>query len=407
MRIGLFVPFFPQRSETFVIDQITDLLEAGHDVRIFCLSGAVTGRDHPSVLEHDLLARTVPLMSPDRHRRDKVLRLVGRAIGYFPRSLGPLKHLHRSDLGRGMKIPSAAAAMGVLAETRSPPLRFDVLQVHFGPMGIVVDALREMGLVAGPMVVTFHGSDVSAWPRNDPERYRGLLDRADALTANSSFLRDRLITLGADPERTIRLPMGVDPEEFPYRAPPGGPPRFLTVGRLSEEKGVEHAVRAMAILRDRDRVFSYTVIGGGPLRSELEALTQSLGLEDRVYIRGPQPRAVVAAAMADHHVFVQPGVVAETGAVEAQGLVLAEAQSAGLPVVASDVGGIPETVGEGAGRLVPPGDPRSLAGALEAMVEDRDAWAEMGAAGRRHVEAEYDRRDLTARLVGLYEDLSR
>ena len=402
MRIGLFTPFFPQRSETFVIDQAADLLDAGHEVRIYCLSGAVTGRDHPAVLQYDLLDRTVALMSPDRHRRDKVLRLVARAVGYFPRSLFRLRHLRRKDLGRGMTIPAAAAAMGVLAETRPPPLTFDVLQVHFGPMGIVVDALREMGLVTGPMIVTFHGSDVSAWPREDPDRYRGLFERAEAVTANSAFLRDRLLTLGASPERTVRLPMGVDLDEFPYRPPPGGPPRFLTVGRLSEEKGVENAVRAMALLRNRGRIFSYTIIGGGPLRSHIETLTRELDIDDWVHVRGPQPRSVVAAAMADHHILVQPGVEAESGAVEAQGLVLVEAQSTGLPVVASDIGGIPETVGPGAGRLVRPGDPESLADALDAMLRERDRWAEMGEAGRRHVEQEFDRETLLEQLVAIY-----
>ncbi|MDX1674676.1 MAG: glycosyltransferase, partial [Longimicrobiales bacterium] len=309
-------------------------------------------------------------------------------------------------LGRGMKIPSAAAAMGVLAETRKPPLELDVLQVHFGPMGVVVDALREMELVAGPMVVTFHGSDVSAWRRADPGRYDGLFARVDAITANSSFLRDRLLGLGAPGDRIIRLPMGVDLTEFAVRPPPGGPPRFLTVGRLSEEKGIEHALRAMALLRDRGRIFSYTIIGGGPLRSELESLARSLELEDRVHIRGPQPRGTVVAAMADHHILVQPGVEAASGAVEAQGLVLAEAQATGMPVVASDVGGIPETVGPGAGRLVPPGDPESLADALDALLRERDRWGEIGEAGRRHAEREFDRRALRDRLVDLYGELS-
>lgn len=405
MRIGVFTPFFPQRSETFVIDQIADLMEAGHEVRIFCLSGARTGRDHPAVLEHDLLDRVVHLMSPDRHRRDKILRAAGRAIRYLPGSVLRLRHLRDEDIGRGMKVPAAAAAMGLLAEVPSPPLGLDVLQVHFGPMGIVVDALREMGVVAGPMVVSFHGSDVSAWPRGDPDRYRGLFARADALTANSRFLRDRLLGLGAAAERTSLIPMGVDLETFSYRVPPGGPPRFLSVGRLSREKGVEHAVRAMGVLRDRGRVFSYTIIGDGPLRPEIEALTRSLKIDDRVRVRGAEPRDVVVAAMADHHVFVQPSIRAESGAVEAQGLALVEAQATGMPVVASAVGGIPETVGEGAGRLVPAGDPVALADALDELLSERDSWSDMGAAGRRHVERSFDRRAITGTLTRLYASL--
>lgn len=403
MRIGLFVPFFPQRSETFVIDQAADLLVRDHDVRIYCLGGARTGRDHPRVRQHHLLARTRWLMTPHRHRHDKVLRAAARAARHFPRSVSPLLALRRRDVGRGMKIPSAAAAMGVLAG--SHPLRFDVIQAHFGHMAIVVDALREMGLVAGPLVATFHGSDVSAWGRSDPDRYRGLFDRVDAVTANSCFLRDRLLSRGAPPARTTRLPIGVDPDRFRKQPLPDGPPRFITVARLSEEKDVATAVRAMAILRDRGRRFRYTVIGDGPRRGEIEAVVRELRLDDRVDFRGPVPHHGVVDALAGHHVFVLPGVEADSGAVEAQGLVLVEAQAVGRPVVAAAVGGVPETVGEGAGRLVEPGDSMALADGLDAVLGERMRWSEMGAAGRRHVEMRFDRRRLNDQLVELYRSV--
>lgn len=407
MRIGLFVPFFPQRSETFVVDQVVDLLERGHDVRIFCLSGARSGRDHPRLREHHLLDRTVCLMSPDRHRRDKVARALCRAIRRFPRSIPPLLHLRRADVGRGMKVPSAAAAMGILSQTWQAPLTFDVLQVHFGPMGIVVDALREMRLVAGPVVVAFHGSDASAWHRDDPDRYRPLFDRVDAMTANSRFLRDRLLKLGAPGPRTTILPMGVDLDRFRPSPLPGGPPRFLTVARLSEEKGVDVAVRAVAELRTRGRVFSYTVIGAGPQRRSLEGLARELEVEDLVDFRGAVPADEVVEALASHHVFVLPAMEAASGSLEAQGLVLAEAQAAGRPVVASEVGGIPESVGSGAGHLVPPGDPVALADGLDALLADRPRWAQVGQAGRRHAEAWFDRQALTDRLMELYRVISR
>ena len=406
LRIGFFVPFFPQRSETFVIDQAADFLEAGHDVEIFCLSGARSGRGHPAVAEHGLMDRTRALMSPDRYRRDKVLRAAYRAVRHFPRSLGPLRMVLRPDIGRGMPVATTAAAMGVLSHARRTPLEFDVLQVHFGPMGTVVDALREMGLVQGPMVVSFHGSDASTALRADPDRYAPLFDRAEAFTVNSSFLLDRLAAMGAPRERTVRIPMGVDPDRFVARPAPGGPPRFLTVARLSAEKDVATAVRAMAVLKDRGRIVRYTVLGGGPLRRELMELAESLEVEDRIDFRGPVAHDAVLEALATHHVFVLPGVEAPSGAVEAQGLALVEAQAAGLPVVASAVGGIPETVGEGAGRLVPPGDPEALADALDATLRERPDWDAIGERGRRHVLEEFDRRALSRRLVDLYRTLA-
>ena len=103
-------------------------------------------------------------------------------------------------------------------------------------------------------------------------------------------------------------------------------------------------------------------MGDGPERSAYEALTASLGLSDRVVFHGTRPRAEVARLMREADLLVQPS------ASETLSCVVLEAQVSGLPVVASDVGGIPEVVGGGAGLLVPPGDPAALAAAIEAVL---------------------------------------
>lgn len=406
MRIGLFVPFFPQLSETFVIDQAAILVERGHDLTVFCLAGGVSGHDHPALAQHGMLAGTRTLMSPDKYRRDKLLRAGYRVVRYFPESVRRLRPLAREDVGRGLKITAGAAAVGILAQPGPRPLTFDVIQVHFGTMAVVADALREMGLLRGPIVATFHGSDVSVVARTDPRRYEAVFRRAERLTANSAFLRDRLLALGAPADRTIRLPTGVDLSRFLPRHPlPDGPPRFLTVARLSEEKGLAGALHAMAALRSRSVAFRYTIIGDGPLRNELEHLTGSLGIQDFVEFRGPVPHAAVAEALASHHIFLLPAVEAPSGAVEAQGRVLMEAQAAGLPVVATTVGGIPETVGPGAGRLVPPHEAGALAEALLLLIDKRQSWEDMGRAGRLHVEEHFDLRRIGRRLEAIYESL--
>lgn len=406
MRIGLFVPFFPQLSETFVIDQAAVLVDRGHDLSVFCLAGGVSGYDHPVLEQYGILAKRRILMSAEKFRRDKLLRASFRFGRHFPESMRRLRPLLRQDIGRGLKIAAGAAAMGVLAHPEPWPWTFDVIQVHFGHMAVVADALREMGLIRGPLVATFHGSDVSVVARTDPRRYGGVFRRAERLTANSAFLRDRLLALGAPADRTTQLPTGVDLSRFRLRHPlPDGPPRFLTVARLSEEKGVAVALHAMAALRSRGVPFRYTVVGEGPLHDELERLTGSLGIQGSVEFLGPLPQDGVLDALASHHVFLLPAVEASSGAVEAQGRVLMEAQATGLPVVATSVGGIPETVGPGAGRLVPPRDSEALTEALIELVEQRPAWEDMGRAGRLHVEEHFDLQRIGQRLEAIYESL--
>lgn len=404
MRIGLFVPFFPQLSETFVIDQAASLVQSGHELEIVCLSGGDPAMGHPALEAHGLLGRMRTLMGPDKHRHDKLIRAGLRAIRHLPASARVLAGLVRQEAGRGMKVPAGASAMAVLAGRA--PWRFDLIQVHYGTMGLVVDALRELGLVEGPMVVTFHGSDVSVAMAAAPDNYLGFFDRAERLTANSTFLRDRLIALGAPPQRTVRIPVGVDLSTIRTRTPePGGAARLLTVGRLSEEKGVQYGLRALALLRDRGLDFRYTVIGDGPRRTELEQLVAALALDRHVHMAGPCSHPRVLDALASHDIFLLPGVEAASGSVEAQGRVLVEAQAARLPVVASAVGGIPETVGDGAGILVPPGDPEALADALDGLIRTPGTWPDMGRLGRRHVEARFDQRQIHARLEALYRSL--
>ncbi|MEJ2504104.1 MAG: glycosyltransferase, partial [Gemmatimonadota bacterium] len=350
--------------------------------------------------------RCLTRMGPSQHSRDKTLRAVGRAVRHLPRSARILATLARRGLGRGMRVPSAASAMAVLASQKSP-WRFDVLQVHYGPMGIVVDALREHGLVVGPMVVTFHGSDVSVWPRGRRRPYASLFERAERFTANSEFLRQRLVRLGAPAARTRLLPVGIDVAAVPARSDdPSSPARLITVGRLAEEKGIEQALRALAVLRDRGRGFRYTVIGGGPLGAALERLTATLRLEKQVDFLGPLPHGRVLETLSAQDIFLLPGVESSTGAVEAQGRVLVEAQAAGLAIVASRVGGVPETVGDGAGVLVSPGDVAALADAIEHLLDDPPRLAAMGRRGRAHVERRYAKAHLLDRLQQIYFELA-
>lgn len=406
MRVGFFVPFFPQLSETFVIEQAGKLAASGHDLKIFCLSGGSRSLKHPALEAHDLIGRTRTLMGPHKHGRDKVVRAARRTLRQLPRSGRVLARLIRQDAGRGMKVPVWASAMAVLAGP-SAPWRFDIMQVHYGPMGLVVDALRELGLVEGPMVVTFHGSDVSVAVRDAPQHYQGLFQRAERLTANSTFLRDRLLALGAPPDRTLRLPVGVELSTIrPREAAPGSQARLITVGRLAEEKGLEVALRALSLLRYRGADFRYTIIGDGPRRKALTQLVSELDLEDRVELAGARPHARVLTALAEHDIFVMPGIEAATGSVEAQGRALVEAQAARLPVVASAIGGIPETVGAGGGLLVPPGDPGALADALSSLIRSPGRWPDMGSRGRAHVEAGFDQREIHARLEALYHALA-
>jgi colanic acid/amylovoran biosynthesis glycosyltransferase len=175
---------------------------------------------------------------------------------------------------------------------------------------------------------------------------------------------------------------------------------------LVEKKGVEYTIRAVARVRESHPEIRCDVIGDGPLRRQLGELIRSLHLEPHITLHGAREREFVQRKMNEAHLFVLASVTAEDGDVEGQGLALQEAQASGLPVVATDHDGFPESIApDRSGLLVPERDVDALADRLLYLVRHPAVWPEMGQAGRKHVEDHYDAGSLNLRLVEIYEHL--
>ena len=176
------------------------------------------------------------------------------------------------------------------------------------------------------------------------------------------------VTLGLAPrEKYAVIPNGVDPAPFaalPARAEArralGLPPEaflVVTVGRLSPEKGQDVLLEALAATHIADRSIQAVLVGDGPMRAALEARAAQADLKGRVHFLGLRKDVPTCLAAAD--LYVLPSRY------EAQGMVVVEAMMAGLPIVASRVGGVPGVLEDGVtGLLVPPADPAALASAL-------------------------------------------
>jgi glycosyltransferase involved in cell wall biosynthesis len=173
----------------------------------------------------------------------------------------------------------------------------------------------------------------------------------------------------------------------------------LYVGRLIRIKGVEYLIRALPPVVDAHPTARLVVVGEGEERSRLEALTQALGVADRVHFAGERSSEDVIRFMRAADVFVLPSLV------EAFGIVLVEAMSCGLPIVASNVMGIPQVVTDRVNALlVPPGDAPGLADRLVSLLGDP---ARAAAMGRVNViaSAGYALPRVADRFVGLWEQV--
>ncbi len=411
MRVAVVVGAFPVVSETFILSQLQAILDAGHDLVVIAAERNDAEVQHQLVTDYGLLDKLVvrPALPPDR---------VGRLIGGLTLAARHARARPRLTLGalNALRFGRHAASMALLqtslALAEGAPL--DIVHCHFGWNGTLAVQARQLGAFRAPIITTFHGLDANVYARRPSRRhaFAPVFAHGEFVTVGSQFMRHRLLELGA-PEHKLRvLPTGVDLAQFKppsHRRQQAPQVEMVSVGRLVEVKGHASAIAAVGRLRNDLGTtlppFRLTLVGDGPLRPELEALARGLGVAENVRFLGAVPYERLPAVLAQAHILVHPSVRGRDGAEEGQGRAVLEAQAAGLAVVATRTGGLPECVDVGASAiLVPPEDPEALADALATILRQPDRGAAMGRCGRAFVEQRYAMTDLNQQLLALYEE---
>jgi glycosyltransferase involved in cell wall biosynthesis len=283
---------------------------------------------------------------------------------------------------------------------------YDAVHIFFSlPTGALLPFLDLRGI---PVIVSLRGSDV---PGYDPHNrklqlaHRVLAPLTRWIWRRADYVVPVCESLGQLALRTypglryMVVPNGVDLELFhPAADAPArsGPIRCLAVARLIERKGLGDLLRAFALL-ERGR-YQLEIVGGGADELVLRDLAEKLGVASDVHFAGPLQRSEVAQRYREADVFTLPS------AAEAFGNVFAEALASGLPIVGSQIGGIPDLVEHGAnGLLVEPGDIKALAGAIRYLGEDPQLRQEMAVRNRAKAEATLEWSSVTRRYMSTYE----
>lgn len=382
LRIAFLVGEFPSLSQTFVLNQITGLLDRGQRVDIYATGRGDPSATHEDVYRYQCLERTA-----------------------YPRPLPLWRHILQHP---GVSLRMLAIGKPRMVKTAVPIAQqgghYDVVHAHFGNNGLRAAAYLRAGVLQGNLVTTFHGFDVSRVLARDPRAYSPLFATGQLFLPISEHWRKQLIAMGCPAEKTFVHRMGIDCRRFPIATRISREVvKLVSVARLVEKKGLEYALRAVAELIHRGYSMRYDIVGDGPLRAELETIIGALDVGDHVRIVGQREQTEVSRLLLDADIFLAPSVTDSRGDQEGIPVAIMEAMATGLPVVSTLHSGIPELVEAGrTGFLVPERDCAALMRALEELAKKPDLRTAMGRAGRATVEAQYNIDSLNDELLDRY-----
>jgi glycosyltransferase involved in cell wall biosynthesis len=282
--------------------------------------------------------------------------------------------------------------------------RFDLVHVHW-PFPHEPIGSAAARICAAPLVMTAHGAEFALARRKlwVAACLKRSLRKADLLIANSSDTAAQIRSL-SHCEATV-LPFGSSVVPYLPRLRSAGPARVLFTGRLIQRKGVEYLLRAVPLVLHRRHV-QFVITGDGDERHRLETLCNQLGIAHAVQFLGFVSNQRLTEEYARCDVWVNPAIVDDRGDTEGLGVGAIEAYAHNKPVVASNVGGIPDVViHEKTGLLVPEKDPRALASAILGLVDDPAKAHRLGTTGRRFAEHRFNWDHITDQLESLYRSV--
>jgi glycosyltransferase involved in cell wall biosynthesis len=351
---------------------------------------------------------------------DRVLDPLVTRIGNRMEAFGPLSKVGRvlargSIVGRvseyAFQVHGVSPALVRELRARRPV----VLHAFTGVSGAqALPLARKLGI---PLIVTFGGYEATATDegiRRSRPRGPVFLRRREAMRRKvqlvitvSEFLRRQAVERGWPQGKIVVQYRGIDTERFtPEGASPlsARAPIVFCAGRLIDVKGTAYLLQAMREVQAHVPGAALVVAGAGELRRALERKARDLGI--RVRFLGQANPETMRACYAEAQVYCMPSITTATGQQEGLSNALLEAMAAGLPVVASASGGIPEAVGD-TGFLVPERDVGALATALLAVLSNSALRESMGAAARRRITTHFELSKQSSQLEDLYDRARR
>jgi len=410
MRIAFFVDAFPVLSETFILNQITGLVDRGHEVDIYARGRGAQNIVHPEVAKYRLGERVFYLSDIPKSVVGRIRflfkTLVRNNVFTTPSCWMQIQYIFMSPRVPGV-LPKLAQLEVMLRQAQSKP--YEIIHSQYGTLGRGLISLKETGLLPGKHITSFRGHDITQHANSERGFYDELFAKGDLFLPVSNSLKQRLVSRGCDEEKIRILHSGINCERFicqEKKLEKDEPVNILTIARLVEMKGVKYGIQAVARLVRSGKSIHYKIAGDGVLRGELENLIMELGMDRSIQLLGWKDHDNIARLMEHAHILMTPSITAANGEQEGIPNVVKEAMAMGIPVCSTFHSGIPELLENGvSGYLAPERDADLLAECLAKLIDYSEGWPEMGRSGRKKVEEEFEMNKLNDKLIALYRSM--
>ncbi len=400
-RIALVLKGYPRLSETFIAQEILELERAGFEIDIISLRHPTDKHTHPVHAEISAIKHYLPEYIYQELFRVTKAKLKCIMLPGFWKSLPVfLKDLMRDPTPN--RIRRFGQAM-VLATEYAPDA--DMMYVHF--LHTPGSVTRYASLISGkPFAISAHAKDIWTIPEWE---IREKLEDCQWLVTCTRGGAEYLSSL-SKPGTVHLVYHGLDLDRFPPPNPNNSnadgssaksPVKLITVGRAVSKKGLDSLLVSLSKLDDNLH-WHWTHIGGGPLRDALIEQASELGISDRCEFLGALPQSDVLSAYGKSDVFILPSRIDTSGDRDGLPNVIVEAQSQQLPVISTNISGIPELITDGEnGILIEPDDIQALSDAIAQLITHPSIRQAMGKAGDKKVRTQFSHTQTIGELVSL------
>ena len=397
---------FPKLSETFIVNQVITAINLGFNVKILVEDFDDSAQIYYKEIFERYQLRGKIIHENYRIPENRVLRyckaliLLIVNIKYLIKLRAFIKEYARFELRQIFMFNFFKSLHS-----------FNVVHIQYGTNAKPLDILKKIKFFPPKIIVSFHGHDLY-FPINGriPNNgyYNRLFEKADKLIVNTPFLKRKLLELNAPNKKIEIIPVPVNTEFFkPHPTKnQSGVINLVTVGRLDELKGQVWGLKTIKELVEKGYKVSYTIVGEGVKKRFLENEVKCMKIEKYVVFKGALSQTKVLKILQRSDIFLMTSITSSNGMQESQGLVTAEAQACGLPVVAFDSGGIKYTLKDGySGFLCPEKDLDCFISKIEHLINNRELRNEMSADGIQFIYERFSRHRIDGEWNKIYRNL--